>query len=134
RVGAAFEASERLRAREMLELLTRGRITTPDTAADIVAREQDLRRRISELTHDLEQSDAADETLRGSDIAANASTTRESLLRAQETYGDLLLEARERAPRHVALVAPEVATWRSVAGRLSAEAAFIEYLVSDSTT
>jgi CHAT domain-containing protein len=31
-------------------------------------------------------------------------------------------------------VAPEVATWQSVARRLGSEAAFIEYLVSDSTT
>jgi CHAT domain-containing protein len=135
RVGAAFEASERLRAREMLELLARGRITAPpDTAQDLVAREQDLRRRIGELTHDLEQSDATDETLRGSDVALNASTTRESLVRAQETYADLLLEARERAPRHAALVAPDVTTWQGVARRLTPDAAFIEYLVSDSTT
>src|SRR6266566_3496871 len=135
RVGAAFEASERLRAREMLELLARGRITTlADTSQDLVAREQDLRRRIGELTHDLERSDATDQTLRGSDVALNAGTTRESLQRTQETYADLLLEASERAPRHAALVAPDVATWQSVARRLAPEAAFIEYLVSDSAT
>ena len=133
-VGAAFDASERLRAREMLELLARGRVSAPlDTSQDLVAREQDLRRRIGELTHDLEQSDATDQTLRGSEVSLNASTTRESLLRAQETYTDLLLEARERAPRHAALVAPDLATWRGVARRLAPEAAFIEYLVSDST-
>src|SRR5207245_5284930 len=52
--GAAFEASERLRAREMLELLARGRVGAPsDTGAELVAREQDLRHRIAELTHDL---------------------------------------------------------------------------------
>ena len=135
RVGAAFDASERLRAREMLELLARGRITSPaDTAADLVAREQDLRRRIGELTHDLENADAADQTLRGSDVALSASMTRETLVRAQEAYAELLLEARERAPRHVALVAPEVATWQAVARRLTPESAFIEYLVSDSAT
>src|SRR5437667_273135 len=135
RVGAAFAASERMRAREMLELLARGRITIPaDTAEDIVAREQDLRRRIGELTYDLENADAADHNLRGSDVALNAGTTRESLLRAQESYADLLLEARERAPRHAALVAPDVATWQGVARRLTSDAAFIEYLVSDSTT
>src|SRR5947207_3053820 len=134
-VGAAFAASERMRAREMLELLARGRITTPaDTAEDIVAREQDLRRRIGELTHDLENAHAVDQTLRGSDVVLNAGTTRESLLRAQGTYADLLLEARERAPRHAALVAPDVATWQGVARRLTSDAAFIEYLVSDSTT
>src|SRR6266516_232563 len=72
RDGAAFEASERLRAREMLELLARGRITTlADTSQDLVAREQDLRRRIGELTHDLENADAGDQTLRGSDVVLN---------------------------------------------------------------
>jgi CHAT domain-containing protein/Tfp pilus assembly protein PilF len=135
RVGAAFEASERLRAREMLELLARGRITAPpDTAEDLVAREQDLRRRIGELTHDLENAGGADRTLRGTDAALSASMTRETLVRAQEAYADLLLDARERAPRHAALVAPAVATWKSVARRLTPAAAFIEYLVSDSTT
>src|SRR3989454_3954476 len=89
RVGAAFEASERLRAREMLELLARGRITTPaDTSQDLIAREQDLRRRIGELTHDLENADATDETLRGSGAALSASMTRETLVRAQEAYAD----------------------------------------------
>src|SRR5213079_3474306 len=42
RADAAFAASERLRAREMLDLLARGRITTPPaTDQDIVVREQD---------------------------------------------------------------------------------------------
>ncbi len=72
-VGAAFDASERLRAREMLELLARGRVSAPPgTSQDLVAREQDLRRRIGELTHDLEQSDATDQTLRGSEVSLNA--------------------------------------------------------------
>src|SRR5213076_2627925 len=58
--AAAFEASERLRAREMLELLQRGRVASPtDTAGDLVVREQDLRRHIAELTHDLDAADAA---------------------------------------------------------------------------
>src|SRR5216117_3654326 len=135
RVGAAFEASERLRAREMLELLARGRITSPPAAAeDIVVREQDLRRRIGELTHDLENADIADQTLRGSDEALSASMTHETLARAQEAYAEILLEAREGAPRHAALVAPDVVAWQSVARRLTPEQAFIEYLVSDSAT
>ncbi len=134
-MGAAFDASERLRAREMLELLARGRITAPlDTSQDLIAREQDLRRRIAELMHDLENGDAADQTLRGSGAALNASLTRETLIRSQEAYAELLLEARERAPRHAALVQPEVATWQTVARRLSPETAHIEYLVSDSAT
>jgi len=97
-------------------------------------REQDLRRRIGELTHDLENADAADQTLRGSDAPLSAGTTRETLVRAQEAYADFLLEARERAPRHAALVSPEIAAWQSIARRLPPQTAFIEYLASDSAT
>src|SRR5439155_14202501 len=58
--------------------------------------------------------------------------TREALGRAQEAYSELLLDMRERSPRHAALVAPVTATWRNVGRRLGADAALIEYLVSDS--
>src|SRR2546426_6364788 len=39
---------------------------------------------------------------------------------------------RERSPRHATLVSPVTATWRDVSRRLGSDAAFIEYLVSDS--
>jgi CHAT domain-containing protein/Tfp pilus assembly protein PilF len=131
RPGAAFEASERLRAREMLELLARGRVPAlPDTAGDLVAREQDLRRRITELTGELAGA-AASEGLRGPE-ALPGGATQEALSRAQGAYAELLLEMRERAPRHAALVTGETAAWRDVAQRLAPDQAFIEYLVSDS--
>jgi len=134
RVGAAFEASERLRARETLELLVRSRVDAlADTTAELVAREQDLRHRIAELTHDIEGGTPGSGGLRGADPAPGpAPGARETLARAQESYADLLIEMRERAPRHAALVAPAPATWRDVARRLAADEAFIEYLVSDS--
>src|SRR3989440_4948252 len=131
--GAAFDASERLRAREMLELLRRGRVTPPaDTAVDLVTREQDLRRRIAELSDEAGDGPIGDEALRGRDPTRGAGTSRETLLHTQEAYTELLLELRERAPRHVALVAPEVASWQSVARRLHTDQAFVEYLVSGS--
>src|SRR5205807_710372 len=133
RPGAAFEASERLRAREMLELLARGRVGAPsDTAAELVIREQDLRHRIAELTHDLESATAGDDALRGPNATPLRTATTESLTRAQEAYAELLLEMRERTPQHAALVSPETPTWRDVARRLASDEAFIEYLVSDS--
>jgi CHAT domain-containing protein/tetratricopeptide (TPR) repeat protein len=133
RPGAAFEASERLRAREMLELLARGRIGGPaDTAAGLVAREQDLRRRIAELSRDLGGLASGPEPLRGPDLSAAGGVTREALLGAQRAYTELLLEMRERAPRHAALVSPAPAPWRDVARRLGADQALVEYLVSDS--
>ncbi len=134
RPGAAFDASERLRAREMLELLAAGRVTgPPDTAADLVGREQDLRRRIAELTSALEGSTGM-ESLRGPDVSLAGGVTREALLRAQESYADLLLEMRERAPRHAALVSTVTATWRAVGRRLALDQAFVEYLVGDSSS
>ncbi|HET7038339.1 MAG TPA: CHAT domain-containing protein, partial [Gemmatimonadales bacterium] len=133
RPGAAFEASERLRAREMLELLARGRVTAPaDTAAELVAREQDLRRRIAELTRRLEGAGAGPEALRGPDVSLAAGPAHEALLAAQASYAELLLEIRERAPRHAALVSPAPADWHAVARRLAPDQALVEYLVSDS--
>ena len=133
RTATAFEASERLRAREMMELLARGRLgARADTAAELVAREQDLRRRIGELTHDLDAADQATETLRGANASTTHGGTREALSRAQEAYAELLLEVRERAPQHATLVAAETPTWRDVARRLMSDQVLIEYLVSDS--
>lgn len=133
RAGAAFETSERLRAREMLELLTRGRVPAArDTAEELIAREQDLRRRIAELTRDLEGTSTRSDRLRGPDVSSASEATREPLLRAQEAYAELRAELGERAPRHAALLSPRSATWRDVAQRLSPHEALIEYLVSDS--
>lgn len=130
--AAAFEVSERLRAREMLELLGRGRIAVPaDPAAELVAREQDLRRRIAELTDEMEGAQRAG-PLRGGAVVGGNGVVREELLRAQEDYAGLLLEIRERAPAHAALVSRETAGWRDVARRLGSDEALIEYLVSDS--
>ncbi|HUF27867.1 MAG TPA: CHAT domain-containing protein [Gemmatimonadaceae bacterium] len=129
--GAAFEVSERLRAREMLDLLERGRIGVPTgAAAELVMREQDLRRRITELTRELRG--VAVGTLRGPAMTVEGGVIREALLGAQDAYADLLLELRERAPRHSALVSRQTAGWREVARRLGADEALIEYLVSDS--
>ena len=130
RPEAAFEASERLRARDMLELLQLGRLSSPDTASELVSREQDLRHRIAELTHDADSADA--DALRGSDAPPASAASREALGHAQEAYGELLLEMRERSPRHATLVSPVTATWRDVGRRLGSDAALIEYLASDS--
>ena len=129
--GAAFEVSEQLRAREMLDLLGRGRIGRPAGAAqEMVTREQDLRRRISELTTDLESAAAG--PLRGPAMIAEGGGLREAMLAAQGAYADLLLEMRERAPRHAELVSRETVGWRDVARRLGRGEAFIEYLIGDS--
>jgi CHAT domain-containing protein/tetratricopeptide (TPR) repeat protein len=135
RVGAAFEVSERIRANEMLELLAQGRIAVPrDTAMALVVGEQDLRHRIGELTRRMEGTSGGIQPFRGPDVSGGGAVTREALLRAQEAYAELLLEIRERAPRHAALVSRETSTWRDVAHQLPADGAFVEYLVSDASS
>jgi CHAT domain-containing protein/Tfp pilus assembly protein PilF len=132
RPNGAFEAAEQMRARQMLELLARGRVSAADTVRELVDREQDLRRRITELTS--RQSEEDSRALRGSgqggaDVVA---MNRDALSQAQDEYAELLLELRERRPSHVALIAPPTATAGDIAQRLATDEAFIEYLVSDS--
>jgi CHAT domain-containing protein len=129
--NAAFEVSERQRAREMHEILARGRVEAGEASADLVSREQDLRRRIGELSR--EASPVRSEPVRGTELSLG-SPARPSLLQAQDQYADLLLQLRERAPRHAEVVASKVASWRQVSQRLTPEQAFITYLVGDSTT
>jgi CHAT domain-containing protein len=133
-VAAAFVASERMRSRQMLDLLARGRVAQPARAdSALAAREQDLRRRIGELTRRLEAGEGA-EVLRGPDLAGSSSgVTREALARAQEQYSQLLLELREDGAAYAETIRGEVASWRDVARRLSPGEALLEYLVSDST-
>ena len=122
-----------MRARETLELLTHGRVQVPpDVASELVVREQDLRRRISELTEELEAAAGDGEDTRGPDLSLAASPARAALLRAQDEYTDLLLRMRERAPRHAGFIAPPEASWRDVARRLSSDQALITYLLNDS--
>lgn len=134
--SAAFDASERMRARQMLDLMARGRVRRVATAdSALVIHEQDLRARIGELTQRLEAEEAVTSTLRGPDLSRTASgVTREGLARAQAEYAQLLLELRDDAGGIAAVVRAEVASWRVVAARLAQGQAMLTYLVTDSTT
>jgi CHAT domain-containing protein/Tfp pilus assembly protein PilF len=133
---SAFAASERLRARQMLDLLARGRVAWSPTAGDSLAgREQDLRRSITELTRRLESPEAVFPGLRGTPLSAPASgAVREALASAQGAYSDLLLAMRSAKPEYATLVGGTIASWRDVSSRLAPDEALLEYLVSDSTT
>ncbi|HET9635494.1 MAG TPA: CHAT domain-containing protein [Gemmatimonadaceae bacterium] len=132
-IAQAFDVSEGVHAREMLELLARGQTAAQgDTAADLIHREQDLRHRIAELTRQIEGGTEPSSPLRGPDISNGNNIPREELVKAQNAYAELLLEVRERAPRHAALVSPPHTNWLAVAHALARDEALIEYLVSDS--
>lgn len=135
RAEAAFETSERLRARQMLDLLTRGRIAPIGEMQDgPAAQEQDLRRRIAELTRALESVEGGEPGLRGAVGGAEVGATREALARAQEAYGELMIAMREGSPAYAALLRGEVAPVREVMRALAPDDALLEYLVADSTT
>ncbi|MEX2157054.1 MAG: CHAT domain-containing tetratricopeptide repeat protein [Gemmatimonadales bacterium] len=135
---AAFEASERLRARQMLDLLARGRVAPGSEASrGVTGREQDLRRRITELTRQLETPGDADSggELRGPGLAGTAAAaTREALARTQDAYSELLVEMREANPSYSAFVRGEIAPVRDVMRALAPDEALLEYLLGDSTT
>jgi CHAT domain-containing protein/Tfp pilus assembly protein PilF len=135
RHAAAFELSERMRARQMLDLLARGRISGSGSAAGgLTAREQTLRHRISELTAELEGSESI-AALRGPEVATrDLNVVREALAAAQRRYAALLLELRERSPEYATLVAAETAPVRDIMAQLAPEEALLEFLLSDSAS
>jgi CHAT domain-containing protein/tetratricopeptide (TPR) repeat protein len=130
---SSFEASERLRARQLLDLLARGRVGA-DTSDTLAAREQDLRHHITVLTQALETPGSAT-GLRGP-LPPDTSTgaVREALARAQDAYAEVLREVREQRPEYASLVTGAIAPVREVQQRLSGDEALLEYLVGDSTS
>ena len=136
RPHAAFFAAERLKARQMLEMLARGRITPVSNASGaLAAREQDVRRRIAELTRQVEALPSRVAAMRGpSSAESNPGVALEALGRAQETYGELMLEMRQGHPAYSALIGPGGTTARDVTSALAPDEALLEYVVGDSTT
>jgi CHAT domain-containing protein len=138
-VPGAFMASERLRAQQMTDLLGRGRIA-PGQSRDspLIEREQDLRRRIGELTQRLEVEQQEARARRGMRLdgapGPPSGETREALARAQQEYAETLARLRREPSPLAAAVHGGVVAWRDVASRLSPSDALLEYLVSDSTT
>ena len=135
RSDQAFAASERLRAREMLDLLGRGRIAFGTSPGDsLAARAQSLRRQIADLTSQVENPNP-EGGLRERPTAPSA-VAREALVQAQDAYADLLLRMEEGGGKGTgpALVGGSVATVREVMGKLAPGEALLEYLVADSTT
>jgi CHAT domain-containing protein len=135
RPDSAFELSEQLRARQLLDLMSRGRVTpwqtNPGNAAQI-AQEQDYRRQITLLMRRLEGPSTG---LRGP-LSSDSSTAaaREALARVQQAYADLLRQVQSDQPNYAALVTARVAPAREVQAALPSDVALLEYLVSDSTS
>jgi CHAT domain-containing protein/predicted negative regulator of RcsB-dependent stress response len=134
RPAEAFRASERLRARQMLDLLANGRVAGGRKIGDLSMRERDLRRQIDELTRQRQGTGAAPQQLRGAGSAEADSALRLTLDSAQQAYGALVAEIHETSPEYAAFIRGETATASEVRAALAPDEALLEYLVSDSTT
>lgn len=132
RLADAFAASERLRARQLRDMLARGRVTARH---EVSRREQDLRFRITELMKTIEASGPRARGRREAPLAERSvDVARAALARTQREYASLLLELRESDPGFAAVVTGETVSWRAVAARLGPQEVFLEYLLTDSTS
>jgi CHAT domain-containing protein len=134
RPAAAFEISERMRARQLIDLLAHGRTGAGPPDLALVREEENLRRQITLLSDELYAS-ASDVSLR--DVPASSAELdelRESLAAARERYERLLSRLEESRPEYAALFSGSVAAVTDVQRLLPAGAALVEYLVSDEWT
>jgi CHAT domain-containing protein len=129
--GEAFAVSERLRARQMVDLLARGRITFPGQST----REQDTRRKIALLTRELEKSVGSYPRVREPRLDPRPpNDIRSELNRAQSEYATQLATMRETSPAYARLVSGSTRTWQEIAARLKPDQVLLEYLLTDSAS
>lgn len=133
RSEAAFETSERMRARQLVDLLARGRPSARGDRA-LVAREQYLRRRIGELTAALERPAAGPSSLRGPSRPGASTQEREALAQARSEYERLLVRLKGSSPDYADLVTGSVASVTQIRQLLPANATLVEYLVAEDWT
>ena len=134
RNGAAFETSERLRSREMRELVARGRPAAPGGVdPGLVEEGRRLRARIDALESGTAATPVSALMRDVADPPADASASPE-LARAQTAYAALLQRMSRAAPGYASLLISQATTHRGVAARLRPGEALLEYLVTDSTT
>jgi CHAT domain-containing protein/Tfp pilus assembly protein PilF len=135
RLAAAFATSERMRARQLVDLLAGGRTADPTPELALIREEENLRRRIAHLSDQLYASTIEVGTLReAAPPGPELNQLRESLTVARDHYQRLLVRLEESHPRYAALFSGSVAAAPDIQRMLPGNTAFIEYLVSDDWT
>ncbi|MEM4284463.1 MAG: CHAT domain-containing protein [Candidatus Caldarchaeum sp.] len=121
----AFEASERARARSLLELLTEARIeVTAGIAPGLKERERAVHARIAGIQSQLLRAHA-----QARPNAAEIAALEEALKRADEERQQVELEIRRRHPRYAELQYPEPIGVRALQARLDERTALLEYVL-----
>src|SRR3989442_13001430 len=105
------------------------------TGGELASREQDLRRRMVELTEQLQgPGEPEGGGLRDpAAVAAANVAASDALSRAQEAYAELLTEMREANPAYAAPGSGEIPRTRAVMAAVAPDQALLEYLIGDST-
>jgi CHAT domain-containing protein/Tfp pilus assembly protein PilF len=135
RPAAAFEISERMRARQLVDLLAKGRTGTRTPELALVREEENLRRHIAHLSDQLYTSVNSDGAFREArEATPELDELRESLVAARQRYEQLLVRMKESHPDYATLFSGSVAAVRDVQSLLPAATAFVEYLVSEEQT
>jgi len=121
----AFEASERARARSLLELLTEARIdVTAGIAPELKERERAVHARIAGI-----QSQLLRAYSQAKPNSAEIAALEEALKRADEERVQIELEIRRKHPRYAALQYPAPIGVREIQGRLDEQTALLEYVL-----
>ena len=123
--GEAIAASERARARGLLDLLVEGRVGV-DRGLD-----PELRRREAEVTAELVRAQERLQEAQAASApqAARVAALRRALLAAEQRRDGLADEVRRRNPRYAQVRYPAPLDARAVQAQLGADTALLEYAV-----
>jgi CHAT domain-containing protein len=131
-VASAFEISERMRARQLADLLARGRTSAGSSDPRLIREEENLRRRITELAMRLDSELAGSSRTRGPVVADEGlDELREELAAARAEYEQLLVRLKASRPDYASLITGVAASAGEVQNLLPDNAVLIEYLVQD---
>jgi CHAT domain-containing protein len=126
-LAAALTASERARARGLLDLLAEGRIDVRrGIAPDLKQREEEIDNRISVF-----QTQMLENLSAGAWDAAKAARLELEIRQADEDRERLEWEIRRRNPRYAAVRYPEPLRLAEIQGLLDDRTAFLEYAVGE---
>jgi CHAT domain-containing protein/Tfp pilus assembly protein PilF len=135
RPAEAFEISERMRARQFVDLLARGRTGGRMPELALVREEENLRRQITHLSDELyAAAGTGGERRETREPTPAVEQLREALADARQRYQRLLARLEESRPAYAALVTGAVASVPDAQRLVPAGAALIEYLVAEEWT
>jgi CHAT domain-containing protein/tetratricopeptide (TPR) repeat protein len=132
-VRAAFEASETMRARRLLTVLSGGSVVPSDGPSELAAREQDLRLYLSNPSGILPGISSRQAVVRHPE-ASSPGVPFETIAAVRAAYSDVIDKLKATEERYASLVAPEVAAGSEISSALADDEVLLEYMMGDSTT